>query len=651
MSRSFFDASPFRNGLFWALALVGLCVLSLLFFRVMPLFADNAYTFFRLLQAHEINLQDLRSINPLSLLLCKGAVFLGFSAKNVALVYCFSFWAYVVMVYLVCRYVFLYKKSFLLLLSSFTVLCFCKIEAYTFLTNGMFFCVLAFASLFGERSFANKDMDGKLLLFLIFSALGILCSSLYVLPVVLCVFFAPRSEPIATPILASYSNSLETCPASGSPIPVFKKTTKIALSLILIALAIILFKLLPEPIYFRQDNFFALNAEVFLGLAFCFYLLLRIVVSKEYLPFVLLGLSLCAFAAYAFYCGYIPFLAPFFLAIMFFLLLKMHFDGEKNLKLFYVLGFLAICFCLVDKNKIYQERLGLYSKIYGKLETCATSSSNNALDNYNKFILYDAIDLEEYLKGNAWSINPETEFLNYSLIFGNHPKVCLFASKNKAERNLDVYEADVFLPLGGKMFLQYKNMNPRYFASLARLGGVYIAPKNFFEFTTYARLESSAEEIDFDSGGNALFHCETIVEKLGFRDGPRLAERRSNDCAYHGKHSVKLNLENRRAFECKLQMREGDSVYVEVMHCGSAGKLILMEIETHGNKTGKKEFLHEAKAPKSESWQNLKLSAEIPKGVSSLLVFVDICQDASSESQNAYFDCLKIEAKRSELEQ
>lgn len=624
-------ARPLGGHPLFALAAVTACIVA----PLLPLQTDSAYTFFRLLQLPPLNIDDLRTLNPLTWLAMRAAVRIGAAPRTLALVFALSQVVYAYLLYLIARYGFLYRAAGRLALALALVSAPLWLNPANGTLNGLGYFALAYTWLEGERQRRLKEA-GRLL-----SALR------RAVPAALLLFCV-----LADPVwLLAIAVGLCHRPEAADDAPAGKGRfwwPRVAL-LIGLSLAVWLDRRwLPQPMAFNSDFFLPVygfrNAFAYWGQAQAYaylflwagwaYLAARYVCRKAYRSLAtLLILTAVWLALFGFTPGYAADFGRRFLP--FWVMTALLVLRERQPAVWLAPALLFLVCGTADAYQTLDRRARFYGTFAGNLP-----------EPYEKFLAYN-VSMPEY--SFQPSVIPQVEMLNYTLLYTARPRVVQFPLPGV--RFQSPYEADLSFLITNDLEWPSNLLNPTYFQSLYAKGSFDILPADFFAFRTVYTIQCTAEAYARDRAGKPFFLCQTWPDSAeGLSCGPELVERQCLETAFAGDACVKVAGGDWEALPVAFNVQAGDSLYVSVKRKGNGG-LGVEDFHFARQKARAVPFHVEATQAErqvaaerdtADLWDALEIRTEIPAGVQRVLVHVT----TDSARQPSYFDNLEIVLSR-----
>lgn len=615
-------ARPLGGHLLFALAAVVACIVA----PLLPLQTDSAYTFFRLLQLPPLNIDDLRTLNPLTWLSMRAAVRMAAAPRTLALVFALSQVVYAYLLYLVARYGFLYRQAGRLALALALVSTPLWLNPANGTLNGLGYFALAYTWFEGERRTRLKL-------------------------VVLAALFLPcvLADPVWLPAVIAW---LCHRPEAATDADTADKGRFLWPRIALIAglsLAVWLDqRWLPQPLDFNADFFLPVygfrNAFAFWGqsqaYAYLFlwagwaYLAARYVCRKAYRPLaMLLILTAVWLALFGFTPGYAADFGRRFLP--FWVMTALLILKEKQPTVWLAPALLFLVCGTADEYKTLDRRAHFYGTF-----------AENLPEPFDKFLAYN-VSMPEY--SFQPSVIPQVEMLNYTLLYTARPRIVQFPLPGV--RFQSPYEADLSFLLTNDLEWPSNLLNPTYFESLYAKGNFDILPADFFAFRPVYILQCTAEAYACDRAGWLFFRCQTWPDSTeGLLSGPELVERQCLETAFAGDASVKVAGGDWEALPVSINVQPGDSLYVKVKRKGN-GCLGIEDFYFARRKARAVPFHVEAtqaigqvasERDTADLWDDLEIRTEIPAGVQRVLVHVT----TDSARRPSYFDNLEIVLSR-----
>lgn len=620
-------ARPLGGHLLFALAAVTACIVA----PLLPLQTDSAYTFFRLLQLPPLNIDDLRTLNPLTWLAMRAAVRLAAAPRTLALVFALSQVVYAYLLYLIARYGFLYRRAGRLASALALVSAPLWLNPANGTLNGLGYFALAYTWFEGERWLSGRWP----------AALRWAVLAALLLP---CVFADPVWLPAAIAVWLCLRPEATADTADKGRF----RWPRVAL-LIGLSLAVWLDRRwLPQPLDFHSDFFLPVygfrNAFAFWGqtqaYAYLFlwagwaYLAARYACRKAYRALAtLLILTAVWLALFGFTPGYAADFGRRFLP--FWVLTALLVLRERQPAIWLAPALLFLVCGTADAYQTLDRR----ARFYGTF-------AENLPEPYEKFLAYN-ISLPEH--SFQPSVIPQVEMLNYTLLYTARPRIVQFPLPGV--RFQSPYEADLSFLITNDLVWPSKLLNPTYFQSLYAKGSFDILPADFFAFRPVYTLQCTAEAYARDDAGWPFFLCQTWPDSAeGLSSGPELVERQCLETAFAGDACVKVAGGDWEALPVAFNVQAGDSLYVKVKRKGN-GCLGVEDFHFARRKARAVPFHVEAaqaigqvaaERDTADLWDDLEIRTEIPAGVQRVLVHVT----ADSARQPSYFDNLEIVLSR-----
>ncbi|MDE7148919.1 MAG: hypothetical protein K2O01_00690 [Bacteroidales bacterium] len=640
---------PPGGHLLFALAATAACIVA----PLLPLQTDSAYTFFRLLQQPALNIDDLRTLNPLTWAAMQAGVRLAAAPRTLALVFALSQVGFAYLVFLIGRYGFRYRRADRFALALALVSAPLWLNPANGTLNGLGYFALAYMLLAGERrSKADTHQPG---------AAGRLPATLrYVILaglLLLCVFADPTWLLAIAFWLLCRPDETATDRPGRFPWPRVALIAFLALSVWLDR------RLLPQPLEFTSDFFLPVYgfrnafafwtqtqayAHLFLWAGWA-YLAARYVCRKAYRPLAaLLILTAVWLALFGFTPGYAADFGRRFLpfwVITALLILK-----EKQPAVWLAPALLFLVCGTADEYKTLNRRATFYATF-----------AENLPQPYEKFLAYN-VPMPEY--SFQPSGLPQVEMLNYTLLHTSRPRIVAFPLPGMPFQS--PYEADLSLQVTDGLSWPSNLLNPNYFHTLYAKGSIGILPADFFAFRPIYGLLCPAEAYARDRANKAFFICETWPDSAeGLTGGPELVELRTTECAFSGEACVKVSGKAWEALTVPLNVLPGDSLFVNVKRKGNGrlcvenfylyrqkARAIAFRIETDQavRRLPAVKTLQTQDAPATETpapsadtvateyWDHLEIRTLIPPGVQRVLIHVT----TDSARNTSYFDDLEI---------
>lgn len=682
------DLETAGGHLLFLLAATAACIAA----PLLPLQTDSAYAFFRLLQQPAFNIDDLRTLNPLTWAAMQAGVRLAAAPRTLALVFALSQVGFAYLIFLIGRYGFRYRRAGRFALALALVSAPLWLNPANGTLNGLGWFALAYMLLNGERwPKAEPRRPQNLTCHPQPAAAGLTATLWRVIfsgLLLLCVFADPiwllaiaflllcRSDETATDRPAGTTASptdemTSTAPNSNQAAsrPARSPWPRVA-PLALPALAVLLDRLfLPQPLDFNLDFFLPVygfrNAFAFwcqpTAYAYLFlwagwaYLTARYLCRKAYKPLAaLLTLTAVFLACFGFTPGYAADFGRHFLPLWVTVALLVLRERQPA-----VWGAAALLFALCGSADEWQS--------LGRRQTFYRTFAGNLPETYDKFLAYNVSMPENSFQPSAL---PQTEMLNYTLLRTARPRVVVFPLPGIPFQS--PYEADLSFQLTETLSWPSNLLNPNYFQSLYAKGSIDILPADFFAFRPIYGLRCTAEAYARDRANEVFFICETWPDSTeGLTGGPELVELRTTECAFSGEACVKVSGEAWEALPVALNVHPGDSLIVHVKRKGN-GRLGVEDFLLYRQKARATPFRIEtdqairrlpaatpAKAPQAadtpdaktpapdanapadtaaEYWDHLEIRTLIPPGVQRVMIHVT----TDSARNISYFDDLEI---------
>lgn len=599
-----------------------------------PLQTDSAYTFFRLLQQPNFNLDDLRSVNFLTWGAMRMGVHCSLSPKTLALIFALGPVVYAYLIFLLARYIFKLHQAdkwavaLVLLCAPFWF------NPYTGLFNGLGYAALIYALWEGNYGTGAR-----------YTPWGIhfMLRAFSTVLLVLCVL----SHPIWLLVLAVWlSGAMYFDKASRLERLVF-----LAIGLIS---ALLDWRFLPSSLSFNLDYFLPtygfnhafsfwtqlspyFNLFLWAGWA---YLLSRCIFDKRYTAAVFLGsLTLVFVAIFGFTSGFeTDFFARF---LPFWILVTVLILRENRVWLWLIPGVLFFVCAGGHALQNLSRRADFYQTL-----------SEHLPEKTDKFLAYHVCFPENTFQPSAV---PQTEMLNYTLLHTAHPRVVLFSLPHTPLRS--IYEADLNFEAISGVEWPYNQMNPAYFESLYTKWNIEVLPKDFLDYQPVYSLRCEAETFARDRADKPYFICQTWPDSTdGLTHGPELVERRCTEKAFSGEACVKVGGSAWEALPVKLDVKEEDSLWVRVKRQGE-GLLVVENFDLYREKARAIPFKVVSDTPfytlsgtavdttvattpadTSNLWQVLEIRTQIPHGIHRVMIHVT----TNKKRDTAYFDDLEI---------
>ena len=616
-----------------------------------PLQTDSAYTFFRLLQQPNFNLDDLRSVNFLTWGAMRIGVHYSLSPKTLALIFALCPVVYAYLIFLLSRYVFRLRQAekwavaLVLLCAPFWF------NPYIGIFNGLGYAALIYALWEGDYGTGAR-----------YTPWGIrfMLRAFSTVLLVLCVL----SHPIWLLVIAIWLSGVlnfglrkEDTQDKDTPHKANRLECLIFLGIGLI-FALLDFFFLPSALSFNLEYFlptygfnhaFSFWAQMspyfnlFLWAGWA-YLLFRCLCDKRYTAAAFLGsLTLVFVAGFGFKSGFeTDFFARF---LPFWILVTVLILREKRAWLWLIPGALFFVCAGGQTLRNLSQRADFYQTL-----------SEHLPEKTDKFLAYHVCFPENTFQPSAV---PQTEMLNYTLLHTTQPRVVLFSLPHTPLRT--IYDADLmFEPISGVEW-PYNQMNPAYFESLYTQWNIDILPKDFLDYQPVYSLRCEAETFARDRANRPYFICQTWPDSTdGLTHGPELVERRCTEKAFSGEACVKVGGDAWEALPVLLDVREEDSLWVRVKRQGE-GLLVVENFDLYREKARAIPFKVVSDTPiytlsanavdttatttpanTSNLWQVLEIRTQIPHGIKRVTIHVatNIPRDTS------YFDDLEILLKR-----
>lgn len=615
-----------------------------------PLQTDSAYTFFRLLQQPNFNLDDLRSVNFLTWGAMRIGVHYSLSPKTLALIFALSPVVYAYLIFLLSRYVFRLRQAekwavaLVLLCAPFWF------NPYIGLMNGLGYAALIYALWEGDYGTGAR-----------YTPWGIRFKlrAFSTVLLVLCVL----SHPIWLLVLAIWLSGVlhfglrdEDTRHKASRL---ERLVFLAIGLIF---ALLDFFFLPSALSFNLEYFlptygfnhaFSFWAQMspyfnlFLWAGWA-YLLFRCLCDKRYTAAAFLGsLTLVFVAGFGFKSGFeTDFFARF---LPFWILVTVLILREKRVWLWLIPGVLFFVCAGGQTLRNLSQRADFYQTL-----------SEHLPEKTDKFLAYHVCFPENTFQPSAV---PQTEMLNYTLLHTTQPRVVLFSLPHTPLRT--IYDADLmFEPISGVEW-PYNQMNPAYFESLYTQWNIDILPKDFLDYRPVYSLYCDIESFDYNRAGQAFFVCQTWPDStVGLTSGPGFVERRCTETAFSGEACIKLAGEAWDALPITLNVKEEDSLLIGIKRHKGCAHLMVENFDFYRGKlhaqpfkvvvdtpiytlpattdTAANALSDKAVVDSSSLWQMLEIRTQIPHGIKRVTIHVatNIPRDTS------YFDDLEILLKR-----
>ncbi len=616
-----------------------------------PLQTDSAYTFFRLLQQPHLNLDDLRSVNFLTWGAMRVGVHYSLSPKTLALIFALSPVVYAYLIFLLVRYVLKLRQAekwavaLVLLCAPFWF------NPYTGLFNGLGYLVLIYALWEGEYGKGARFTPwGKRFKWRAFSTVLL----------VLCVL----SHPIWLLVIAVWLSGVTNGALRDKDMQTqdllhgaSKLERLIFLGIGLISVLLDFF-FLPSSLNFQLDYFLptygfnhALSFWVQLNPYFNLflwagwaYLLLCCLCNKRYKAAALLGgITLFFVAVFGFKSG---FETDFFSRFLpFWILVTALVLKEKRAWLWLIPGVLFFVCAGGHALQNLNRRANFYQSLCEHLP-----------EKTDKFLAYSVYFPENTFQPSAV---PQTEMLNYTLLFADRPRVVLFSLPYTPLRT--IYEADLmFEPISGVEW-PFNLMNPAYFESLRTQWNIEVLPKDFSDYRAIFSLRCDIESFARDRADKPFFVCQTWPDSTdGQKRGPELVERRCTETSFSGEACIKLAGDAWDALPITLNVKEEDSLLIRIKKRKGCAHLMVENFDFYRGKIQAQPFKvvvdtpvcmlpapvaakdSTASADSSNLWQLLEIRTQIPPGIHRVTIHVatNIARDTS------YFDDLEILQKR-----
>lgn len=619
--------------LLFALAAVVACIVA----PLLPLQTDSAYTFFRLLQLPPLNIDDLRTLNPLTWLAMRAAVRLAAAPKALALVFALSQVVYAYLLYLIARYGFRYRNAGRLALALALVSAPLWLNPANGTLNGLGYFALALALFEGERWPQLKEA-GRLPAALRWVVLAAL--------LLLCVFANPVWLPASIAVWLCHRPD-----AATDGLPADRRRfwwPHVALLAGLSLAAWLDHRFLPQPLDFNADFFLPVygfrNAFAFWGQAQAYaylflwagwaYLAARYVCRKAYRSLAtLLILTAVWLALFGFTPGYAADFGRRFLP--FWALTALLILRERQPAIWLAPALLFLVCGTADEYKTLDRRAHFYGTF-----------AENLPEPFEKFLAYNIAMPEHSFQP---SVVPQVEMLNYTLIYTARPRIVQFPLPGV--RFQSPYEADLSFLLTNDLEWPSNLLNPTYFLSLHAKGSFDILPADFFAFRPIYTVRCTAEDYARDRAGKPFFLCQTWPDSAeGLSSGPELVERQCLETAFAGDACVKVAGGDWEALPVAFNVQAGDSLYVRVKRKGN-GRLGVEDFHFARQKARAVPFHVEATQAErqvasardtADLWDDLEIRTAIPTGVQRVLVHVT----TDSARHPSYFDDLEIVLSR-----
>lgn len=664
------DRETFYGHLLFLLAATAACLAA----PLLPLQTDSAYAFFRLLQQPGFNIDDLRTLNPLTRAAMQAGVRLAAAPQTLALVFALSQVVFGYLVFLIGRYGYRYRRAGRLMLALALVSAPLWLNPANGTLNGLGWFALAYMLLEGERRPAAEPRRPQpsvahrlpaALCRIMLSGLLLLCvlaDSVWLLTIAFWLLCLPESRPAGTtanPTDGTAATPPDTC--QTVPRPGRFPWPRVAL-LVFLALAALLDRLfLPQPLDFNLDFFLPVYgfrnvfqyslqptayAALFLWAGWA-YLAARYVCRKAYRPLAAFLLLTAAFIAlFGFTPGYAADFGRRFLPLWVTVALLILRERQPAIWLAPALLFL-ICGSADE-----------WQTLGRRTDFCRTFAENLP-EPYEKFLAYNVPMPEFSFQPSGL---PQVEMLNYTLLHTARPRVVLFPLPGVPFQS--PYEADLSFQVADGLAWPSELLNPHYFKTLYAKGSIDILPAGFFAFRPVYGLRCTAETYARDRANKVFFICETWPDSTeGLTGGPELVELRTTERAFAGDACVKVGGSTWEALPVALNVRPGDSLSVCVKRKGN-GRLGIEDFYFARGKARATPFYVETDqavrrlpavvntramdtiAPTDtaapEYWDHLEIRTLIPQGVQRVLVHVT----TDSARHTSYFDDLEIVLSR-----
>ena len=626
---------PLGGHLLFALAAVAACIVA----PLLPLQTDSAYTFFRLLQQPPLNIDDLRTLNPLTWLSMRAAVRLAAAPRTLALVFALSQVVYTYILYLIVRYGFLYRQAGRLALALALVSIPLWLNPANGTLNGLGYCALAYTWSKGERQTRLKEA-GRLPAALRMVVLAAL--------LLLCVLADPVWLPAVIALFCLRPENATDADTAGKGRFWWPRIALLAG----LSLAVWLDRrLLPQPLDFTSDFFLPVygfrNAFAFWGQAQAYaylflwagwvYLAARYVCRKAYRPLAaLLILTAVWLALFGFTPGYAADFGRHFLPFWVMTALLILKEKQPTIWLAPALLFL---FCgTADEYKTLDRRAHFYGTF-----------AENLPEPFEKFLAYSVSMPEHSFQPSAI---PQVEMLNYTLLYTARPRIVQFPLPGV--RFQSPYEADLSFLLTNDLEWPSNMLNPTYLESLYAKGSFDILPADFFAFRPVYTLLCTAEAYARDRANWAFFLCQTWPDTAeGLSSGPELVERQCLETAFAGDACVKVAGNDWEALPVAFNVQPGDSLHVRVKRKGNGSlgvedfyfarqKARAVPFHAVTTQAERQVAAERDSLAAPDLWDDLEIHTEIPAGVHRVLVHVT----TDSARQPSYFDNLEIVLSR-----
>ncbi|MEG1718270.1 MAG: hypothetical protein RR333_06460 [Bacteroidales bacterium] len=603
-----------------------LAILALFFTNIRISTADSAYTFFRFLQLFPLNIDDLRSTNMLTWIVCRIGIRLQWSVSLIAYLYSVSFVVYTFLLYLLTKYGFRSSNGAL----AFLMMGLWAGPLFTNPALGAFHAannlILLFACLEYLESLKKADVSTKLkqrkiLIRKVFSH----SIALFFMALAIVSSFPTASIAVVLLLLYWFLTHLSHRKAMG------------VYALVAVVFTLFVYKYIPEPLAFHgfTSSFSTLSLYLFpIGLLFYFFLYL--ILKKRFPEFILLFSFILFSSLYCYFhleANYFALFLPLFTVFTLLFCTNLLYPQKhqylaedlqptENAICFRRNRILVIVLCFISlgipilSSQAQREKLNYFDLLHQEVKKQDKEKV--------KFYGYGT-SVREDLLGN--SDIPSIEFLNYTLLKYGEP-ILFFFPPSFGIKPLNIYECRKQIPILQDFSLSIEALNKNYFSSLSSLD-LCILPPTFLPYQTVIHFYCDAEKVINQPSTKPFFYSKNGI-RLYF------AEARTTDTAYEGKAS---------AFVCEQQpvftfqglfpLQPNDSVIVKVKRLGSNnGKLIYNEHGKRGKYISINEPIDQAD---SNGWRSLELRTCVSEGVYLADVYV-----FNTNEEKVYFDLLEV---------